>query len=179
MSTTIATGERFDWDNFVETFDWQTFHTDCVKAHFQYPLDDWGIPVEKDGYRVIPLNLSLTSEDMSVLESKCGSFGTSDSWRYVYKLTNNLLFMIFENDGSCDAVIRFGKSEAGFMALEVLQDVANLNLNVDPGEFYAVKMLSDLLPGCRCGLVDEDDDDTWFWREPSDPGYIPVPHVPS
>lgn len=171
----------FDWDHFIETFDWPAFRAESLQAAFGLSQieDDWGIPIAKGGYRITPLHLPLTAEDMQALADRCGGrFGYTENSRYVFKLDGNLLFMVFENNGACDAIVRIEKTDGGFQAVEVLEQTNEDAPYIDPTLtlYYAVKMLSDLLPGCRLGLADDYDESSWFWRQPGDPGYIPDPN---
>ena len=164
----------FGWEKFVETFDWPTFFRECHNEIYVDPLDlddeVWGITVKKGGYRIISLGLSLTFEDMQALKSSYGSARPNATWtRLAFRLVDNLLFVLNDWHGTCEAIVRIEQEGNEYVAVEFLQDLVDLR-TVDEPYFYATytaSWLSELLPEKRFkqGPLDED----FSWREQGDP----------
>jgi hypothetical protein len=85
----------------------------------------------------------------------------------VVKLVGNLLFMIGDSYGTCNAVVRFLPNETGYLAVEYLEDTATINVTEpDQSAWYAAQILSDLLPTRRLKQIDENDSDKgWVWQD--------------
>ena len=174
---TVVPHSDFDWDAFVEKFDWPAFYRDCHNAIYVYRDDlgdeDWGIGVKQHRYRIISLGLLLTVEDMQALEARCGAFGFHEDWsRLAFKLAGNLLFVVDDGDGSCDAIVRIEKVGAQYCAIEYLHDTDN-SFHADEEPYYHARFVADwlsgLLPDKR--FSEENLDEGFMWREPCDPVY--------
>lgn len=168
----ITMTSDFDWDALVHSFDWSGLYKECYAVVNGGSDENWEYPVLKNGYRIITLGLSLTTEDMSAIEAKCSSaFGPVGDWRTVAKWVDGLLFLIGDSYGTCDAVIRFDSVENGYQAVEYLEDTEQLNVSEpDRSAWFVAQMLSDLLPASRLIPIDENDSDKgWFWQDPENP----------
>lgn len=167
----IKSTSDFDWNEFVLSFDWLGLLKECSEVSFggiDMTDQNWGYPVMEKGYRIINLNLSLSSEDMRAIEAKCSSaLDPAGNWRIVVKLVGNLLFMIGDSYGTCNAVVRFLPNETGYLAVEYLEDTATINVTEpDQSAWYAAQILSDLLPTRRLKQIDENDSDKgWVWQD--------------
>ena len=163
----------FGWDEFVESFDWSTFFRECHNEIYIDPLHDddvWGAAIKKSCYRIISLGLPLTVEDMQALKANYGSTKPNTRWdRLAFRLVDNLLFVLNERLGYCEAIIRIEQEGDGYVAVEFLHDLVDLRTVDEPfsDATYAASWLSAVLPEKRFsqGPLDED----FMWREPGDP----------
>ncbi len=174
----IKSKSDFDWDGFVDTFDWGALYESCSVDAYGYIRDDdeWGFPVFRDGYRLVSLNLPLTSGDMKAIREKCGhSFFRLESARPVFKLIENMLFVVDDKRGFCLAIVRFEPTENGYLTVEFLEDTEELRVG-EPisAAVWIALWLSDLLPAARIDFIEQEDwDQGFWWKEAGDPEHEP------
>lgn len=174
----IKTKSDFDWDGFIDAFDWGALYDSCLMDTCGYTRDDdeWGVPVVRGGYRLTSLDLPLTSEDMKAIREKCSpSFFYLESARPVFKLIENLLFVVDDIRGLCWAVVRFQPTESGYVAVEFLEateetNSPELHLSVE----FIAQWISELLPNERFDVIYHGIEDIGLcWKEAGDPEHEP------
>lgn len=177
----INTTSDFDWEGFVDTFDWDAFYLDCSLALYGKNIapalidEKWGFPVKKGGYRLVSLELPLAVEDIAVLEEQYDAFRSLEdsdycSWQ-AFKLSDNLLFVVNYRSGCCHTIVRIERNGKACRIVEFLEDIEHYNES-EPysSASFLANMLSDLLPAPRFDVIDRNDWDKGFcWKDANDP----------
>jgi len=156
----------------LDKVDWaRIFRTGWNKCYSgRWDQEQFGFVYEREAYGSVPLELSLTPEDWMALQRKCRKGFGGREWLMTVVLHGNMLFFLSEDQGICHTMLRIAHIQDRFVVTELY--TTNLNeLNVRGATASNVSFLAGMLPGRRYGLRVENDDLSWYWREPGDAGY--------
>ncbi len=158
-----------DWNCLLDSIDWPGLYRICESHYFRF-CRDWDFKIAKDSYRLVGLDLVVTTRDMDAIRSVCEkSCSEENYYGHVYQMTGPLLVMVEEReDCSHKTVIRFEQSKTGWRAVEFLEETITLKFE-EP--LTAAAEIAGLLCGFvggrhRFGWIDEDDHNQGcYWRD--------------
>lgn len=158
-SDVVVVTDSFAWQEFLSTLDWAGV-AKLAGHDYEEHFDDQ--------YRIIPLNLALSTEEFSMLRDGHESYDMSDKWDLVFY--NDMLFCFRSWNGNCVYIVRFAPTTNGYRICDVVE-------NCHPDQWDGHETTTTTGSGWALGLVDwlvgrgrfkwlEDDITKWIWHEP-------------
>lgn len=119
-------------------------------------------------YRIVALDLTLTSDDIKVIDILCRDT-SSNPWGAIYLLIDNLFYVSDITNGIWwTSIIRLEEAETGYRAVEYIESTQNRVVEAPIISAARIaQLLHGRLPGrSRFGWIDKDDPNQgWYWRD--------------
>lgn len=151
--------DNFDWQSFIDMLDWESIAKEAG-VWWQEPF--------RNQYRIIPLDLPISAEEMDLLRPGHDSFDMSGKWDLHFK--DDKLFCFRSWNGNCAYIIRFAMREDGFRVCDVLENCDpeqwdGLATSTANGSGWPLDLINFLVGRGRFEWLN-DELEQWIWHDP-------------
>jgi hypothetical protein len=158
--------KKFSWQAFIDSMDWDEFYHN---AFGQQSFWEWDQPFVNGG-SVFPINVKLTMEEMELVQRDCRHQEMNDHVELYFK--DDMLYNIRSWTGDLDFIVRFEKTDDGYIICDCIQNDPDGSQGVDENPEHTAKVAVGLALAWIGGLCGEGryeetgEDFDWVWHDP-------------